>query len=153
MGSILDNYLKQKAEDDIKLNEEDLNMDLSEFDLNDIDAEAVANKVKELRKDPNDMEVIYSNFQQEYPRTTEESLDTQGKTVIDDTVRIVVKRAFCPNCGKEIISKAPLLFNPYTLEKIAKYDCTCGAKFNFEHSYPRVVYLDSKGNEIKVFAD
>jgi hypothetical protein len=118
-----------------------------------VDKEAVAAQVRELRNDPNDMENVFNKFNREFPRVKEEELDAQGKTVIDDSVRIVVKRAYCPECGREIVSSVPLMFNPYTMEKIAKYECSCGAKFNFEHSYPRIVYYDSKGNEIKVFAD
>ena len=77
-------------------------------------------KVKELREDPNDMENQFKKFMIEYPRVTENELDSNNATVIDNDVKIIVKRAYCPNCHREIISKVPLLFNPYTMEKIAK---------------------------------
>lgn len=157
MGSILDNYKKQLEEDRLNENE---NFEIPSFDddiadglSKNVDKEAVAKKVKELREDPNDMENQFKKFMIEYPRVTENELDSNNATVIDNDVKIIVKRAYCPNCHREIISKVPLLFNPYTMEKIAKYDCPCGAKFNFEHSYPRIIYLNSKGEEIKVFAD
>ena len=157
MGSILDNYKKQLEEDRLNENE---NFEIPSFDddiadglSKNVDKEAIAKKVKELREDPNDMENQFKKFMIEYPRITEKELDSNNATVIDNDVKIIVKRAYCPNCHREIISKVPLLFNPYTMEKIAKYDCPCGAKFNFEHSYPRIIYLNSKGEEIKVFAD
>lgn len=156
MGSILDNYKKQLEED--RLNE-DMDFDMPSFndDVADsfsknVDPEAVAKRVKELRSDPNDMENMFK-FNQEYPRVTEAELEEKDSTKIDDDVKIKIKRAYCPNCGKEIVSKAPLLFNPFTFEKIAKYECECGAKFNFEHSYPRVMYVNSNGEEIKIFTD
>jgi len=157
MGSILDNYKRQLEED--RMNESnDFEMpsfgdDTADGFSKDVDKEAVAKRVKELRDDPNDMENVFNKFNQEFPRVTETELDTNGCTVMDDDVKMVIKRAYCPNCHKEIISKAPLMFNPFTLEKIAKYECECGAKYNFEHSYPRIVYMNSKGEEIKAFAD
>jgi hypothetical protein len=157
MGSILDNYRKQLEED--RLNESN-EFDIPSFDddiadrlSKNVDKKAVAEKVKELREDPNDMENQFKKFMVEYPRVTEDELDSKGSTFIDDDVKITIKRAYCPNCHKEIISKVPLLFNPYTMQKIAKYECSCGAKFNFEHSYPRIVYTNSKGEEIKAFTD
>ena len=157
MGSILDNYKRQLEED--RLNE---NNDLSSLTFNDeleniysqgADADAVAKRINELREDPNDMENVFKAFNQQYPRVSEKSLSDGGNIKVDTDVTIAIKRAYCPSCGKEIISKSPVMYNPFTLEKIAKYECECGAKFNFDSSYPRIVYMDSKGNEIKAFAE
>jgi hypothetical protein len=157
MGSILDNYKKQLEEDRLNENNDfeisSFNDDIADNFSKNIDKEAVAKKVKELREDPNDMENKFKKFMLEYPRITENELDTKGETTIDEDIKIVIKHAYCPVCHKEIISKVPLLFNPFTFEKIAKYECSCGAKFNFEHSYPRIMYINSKGEEIKTFAD
>mgnify|MGYP003547409827 FL=1 len=63
----------------------------------------------------------------------------------------VVKRAYCPQCGKEIINDFPVVFNPYTFEKFCKYDCTCGWYANLDYSYPRLVAKLNNGEEIEVF--
>ena len=160
MGSILDNYKRQLEEDranetnefDMPTFDEELN-GLDKSIIQNVDADAVAKKVKELRESSDDMENLYKQFNQEYPRIKENEMDENGLTKMDENIKMMVKRAYCPNCKREIVSKVPLLFNPYTMEKIAKYECACGAKFNFEHSYPRIIYVDSDGNEIKAFAD
>lgn len=154
MGNILENYKRQLAED--RLNETE-NFDIPSFNdemtnnlASNVDKEAVAERVKELRNDPNDMEVQYNKFQQQYPKLTESDLVSGNNIKVED-VRTVVKHAYCPMCGKEIISKYPIMFNPYTGEKIGRYDCECGFKANFDYSYPRVAYVDKNGNEINAF--
>lgn len=156
MGSILENYKKQLEED--RMNE-DKEFTMPSFDddiiskLNDVDKEAVAQRVKELREDPNDMENVFKKFHQEFPKLTESELDEKGDTKLDTDVKLVIKRAFCPNCGKELVSKSPVMYNPFTLEKVAKHECECGFKANLEHAYPRMMFVNSNGEEIKAFAD
>lgn len=147
MGSILDNYKKQLEED--KLNE--TNEIPDEFAVNG-DKEAVAAKVKELKEDPNDMENLYKQFEKEWPRITEKEFDENGNSVVSD-VKICVKHIFCPKCGKELISRSPVMYNPFSLEKVAKHECECGFKANLEHAYPRLVFINNEGKEIKAFSD
>lgn len=155
MGSILDNYRKQVELD--KMNENydlpNISDDSVEIDLSvlpDTYADEYRKKLDELRNDENDMMNQYNRFHEVFTPLKEKELDENKKTKVMD-VDIKVKRAFCPNCGKEIISKVPSFYNPYTLEKISRYECECGAKFNMEYSYPRVMFLDKDtGEEINI---
>lgn len=65
---------------------------------------------------------------------------------------ITVKRAYCEECGEELISAIPPMFNPYTLERICKHTCKkCGKEYNLEYAYPRLVIKDNNGNEIPAY--
>lgn len=93
------------------------------------------------------------HFNDTYTKVNESDLDTTNNTTLSE-VNVMVKHAYCPRCGKEIISSFPVMFNPYTNEKIARYDCACGAKMNLEYSYPRLVLVTKDTNEvIKAFND
>lgn len=157
MGSYLENYKKQLEEDKHK---EEKEFEMPKFEDNEIksfasnvDVEDVKKKVKEMEDDPYDMSNIYKKFNREYPKVTEKEYEEKGLLKTDEDVHVVIKRIYCPVCGKELISKNPIIYNPYTKEKIAKYDCECGYKCNHEYAYPRVAYINSKGEEIKAFAD
>lgn len=143
--SILDRFKEQYERD--KLNE---NYDLPEdaMPMNDADIEAYKDALNTMRNDENDMEHAYNKFHQEFKRVAESELKT---SVINPMV--AVKRAYCPECGKEIVSTMPVMINPYTMERIGRYDCSCGARLNLEYSYPRVIYLDENMNEMKVWGD
>lgn len=144
---ILDSYRRQVEED--KLNEN--------FDMTGIDDEAIAKysesdmdelrrQISQIRNDPND---IANKFRLEYPQVSESQL---GDNIVTEQGKVLIKHAYCPNCGKELVSAAPVMFNPWTQEKIAKHECSCGFKANLEYAYPRVVYVDGNGNEIMAFA-
>lgn len=64
----------------------------------------------------------------------------------------VVKRAYCPKCGKEIVSRGPVMYNPYTYEASSPYICECGWKANLEYSYPRVSFMLEDGTLIEAYA-
>ena len=104
-----------------------------------------------MRNDENDIETKARRFEQEYPKISEEQLSEHGLINDDTNVQLVVKRAYCPKCGKEIVSKTPVMFNPFTFEKICKYDCECGFKANLAYAYPRLVVVDENGEEVNVF--
>ena len=149
MSSILDEYKKQSELDKQKTEieaPEGVNYTPEQF-------KRYQEEVKKLREDPNDIENVYRKFHETHRPLSEEELDGAGFTKIEEIKQIVVKRAYCPNCKREITSKVPMMFNPYTLEKIAKYNCECGSNFNMEHSYPRIMYIDNEGKEINVFND
>ncbi len=63
----------------------------------------------------------------------------------------VVIRAYCPKCGKEIVSNSPTLYNPFSLEKVNMYKCDCGFEGNLEYAYPRVVFVDENNNDINAY--
>ena len=83
-------------------------------------------------------------------KITDEELiekDLLKSTSISD-IRVI--RAYCPKCGKELVAKAPAMFNPFTYEKICLHEC-CGTKFNLDKSYPHIAYYDENGEEITAF--
>jgi hypothetical protein len=63
---------------------------------------------------------------------------------------IKVIRAYCPKCGKELVSKAPSMYNPFTMEKVCIHEC-CGTKYNLDRSYPHIAFYDEDENEINSF--
>lgn len=170
--SILDRYKEQYAID--KLNEnsdlpdginEDSGIDIEGYRSaldsmrRDMDASIKdmvnSAKVKSDEKVPDVVdlnEVNYKRFKDEYEKITEDKLDEGGFTRIEG-MNAVIKRAFCPVCGMEIKSTMPLMINPYTMERIARYDCPCGHKMNLDHAYPRLVFMNGLHEEIKVYTD
>ena len=79
----------------------------------------------------------------------EEMLD-KGLLVECSISNIKVIRAYCPKCGKELVAKAPIMYNPFTMEKMALHEC-CGEKYNLDRTYPHIAFYDEDGNEIKSF--
>lgn len=63
---------------------------------------------------------------------------------------IKVIRAYCPKCGKELVSKAPSMYNPFTMEKVCLHEC-CGTKYNLDKTYPHIAFYGEDGNEIVTF--
>lgn len=138
---ILDNYLAAASEDrENTLNEE--NLDLSEYEQD------VQTELEKLRNDPNDM---MNQFMQNYPQVSEQEM-IEGKLVKDSPVTPVVRRVYCPECGKELTSKNPLMLNPFTGQRIAKHECSCGYKANLEYAYPRIVFVDENNEEVMAFS-
>lgn len=83
-------------------------------------------------------------------KVTTEELDEKGLLTSEPVSDIRVIRAFCPICGKELVSKAPPMYNPFTMEKMCIHDC-CGQKFNLDKTYPHIGFFDANGNEIESF--
>lgn len=148
MTSILDRYKQQVAED--KNNE---NYELPEdFDFN-VDESYKEEYKKELERQRGD---IFSNQQQYEDQmrkslvriTEEEGTDTIKEEEID---KITVKHFYCPECGEELVSKAPPMFNPFTMERICLHECKCGKRYNLDYAYPRFVLYNKEGDEIKAY--
>lgn len=144
--SILEQYLKQLEKD--RQNE---NKDFpDDTTLEEKDKEAYQQKLEELRNDPLDLEVQFQA--QKQMRVLDEAQMKEIGKIKDEDVKLVVRHAYCEDCGAELISKTPAMFNPYTLEKICKHTCEkCGKVFNLEYAYPRTVYLNNDGVEINAF--
>lgn len=148
-SDILAEYKKQ-LEIDKQQENYDLPEGVSENQFTEEMKEAYRKEVDKLRGNADDLEQVYNRFHDTYRKFSDEEVNQRCK---DEEVKTIIRRAFCPECGREIISKLPVMFNPYTGEKIARYDCECGAKFNMEHSYPRIVYINNDGVEINAFND
>lgn len=148
MESILERYKQQVAED--KANE---NYDLPEdFNIN-VDENYKEEYKKELDKQRGD---IFSNEQQ-YEAQLKKSLirlaEEEGSSSVkeEEIDRVTVKHFYCPECGEELISKAPPMFNPFTMERICLHECKCGKRYNLDYAYPRFVLYNKKGEEIKAY--
>lgn len=98
------------------------------------------------------IEQSYNRFKDAYEKVTEEDLSNK-QLLRSEKFLATIKHAFCPYCGAEIKSAFPVMINPYTMERIARYDCKCGAKLNLDHAYPRLVFYNSDREEIKVYTD
>lgn len=120
-------------------------------DLTEDERRQVMDKVREIREDPNDPMNQFKQYKEMYPDLNEVALSERGCLKTEE-VKPVMKRAYCPKCGHEIVSTTPVMFNPYLGVKICRYDCPkCGAKYNLEYSYPRVAYVNSQGEEVNAF--
>ena len=148
MASILDRYKQQVAED-----KENENYDIPEdFDFY-VDESYKEEYKKELERQRGD---IFSNQQQYEDQmrkslvriTEEEGTDTIKEEEID---KITVKHFYCPECGEELISKAPPMFNPFTMERICLHECKCGKRYKLDYAYPRFVLYNKEGDEIKAY--
>lgn len=148
MASILDRYMKQVEED--KANE---NYELPDgFDIN-VDENYKEQYKQELDKQRGD---IFANEQQ-YEAQLKKSLikisEEKGANSISEEKidRITVKHFYCPECGEELVSKAPPMFNPFTMERICLHECKCGKRYNLDYAYPRFVMYNKEGEEIKAY--
>lgn len=79
-----------------------------------------------------------------------EELVSKGLLKENSISDIKVIRAYCPNCGKELVAKAPSMYNPFTLEKMCLHEC-CGKKYNLDKTYPHIAFYGEDGEEIVTF--
>ena len=145
---ILDKYKAQLEED--KKNE---NVSFPEgSQLKEEQREEYVKTLKELRNNSNDMENIYRTKMAEMKQMSESDMES-NKLINNEMVeKVIVKHAYCEECGEELISNAPPLFNPFTFERICKHTCAkCGKIYNLEFAYPRLAFIDNKGEELPAF--
>lgn len=86
----------------------------------------------------------------QFKRIHDEELRENGLLKEYGIGKVEVLRAYCPKCGKEMVSKAPPMYNPFTLEKVCMHEC-CGEKYNLDNTYPHIVFYDTDGNIINSF--
>lgn len=98
-----------------------------------------------------DIEQQYKKFHKTYVKKSEVDM-LNSDEIFDEDVKVVVRHAKCPVCGRELISTSPVIFNPFTKEKIAKHDCECGYKCNLDYAYPRVVFINNENKEVNAFS-
>lgn len=99
-----------------------------------------------------DMEKIYREKMAEMKQMSENDMEN-NKLISDETVeQVIVKHAYCEECGEELISDAPPMFNPFTFERICRHKCKkCGKLYNLEFAYPRLAFMNNKGEELPAF--
>lgn len=152
MGSILDEYLKQ-----VELDKQNENYDIVSNDNDELMKQFTSGfskneyekKLDELRNDPND---IVNKFHREYPSISDDEMTEKG-LLVTEKVSAYMIHAYCPKCGKELTCKHKLYQNPYTKQTIAKHECSCGFKANFQHAYPRLIYINKNNQEIEIQYD
>lgn len=150
---ILENWKKQYDEDKVQQNYDipkNLNGEevfVNESFANDHEVEQYyKEELDRQRNDPNDMENVFNNKINSMENVSD--IELAEKAFFED-VKISVMHAYCPKCGKEIISKTPVMYNPFTNQKICAYKCPdCGTEYNFEYAYPRIVLLNGEGDEV-----
>lgn len=145
---ILDKYKVQLEED--KKNE-DVSFPEGSH-LKEEQREEYVKTLKELRNHSNDMENTYRTKMAEMKQMSESDMES-NKLINNEMVeKVIVKHAYCEECGEELISNAPPLFNPFTFERICKHTCAkCGKIYNLEFAYPRLAFIDNKGEELPAF--
>ena len=145
---ILDEYRTQ-----LKKDRENENVSFPEgSQLKEEQKEEYVKTLKELRNKSNDMESTYRAKMAEMKKMSENDMES-NKLISDETVeKVIVKHAYCEECGEELISNAPPMFNPFTFERVCKHTCTkCGKIYNLEFAYPRLAFIDNKGEELPAF--
>ena len=145
---ILDKYKAQLEED--KKNE---NVSFPEgSQLKEEQREEYVKTLKELRNNSNDMENNYRKKMAEMKQMSESDMES-NKLINNEMVeKVIVKHAYCEECGEELISNAPPMFNPFTFERVCKHTCTkCGKIYNLEFAYPRLAFFNNKGEELPAF--
>lgn len=145
---ILDEYKAQVEKD-----KENENNDFPEdCKLNESQREEYEKCLNDLRNNSEDMEVSYMKRKSEMRQINEEEMHKSGLIKGEEVERVIVIHAYCEDCGEELISNAPPMFNPFTFEKICKHTCSkCGKIYNLEFAYPRMACLNNKGEEIPAF--
>lgn len=110
----------------------------------------IQEKVEELQV-PNN--TIRGQIQQ-LTKIVENELLEKGLIHFDQNIQLAVIRAACPNCGTELTTDVPKMFNPFTGESLSKHVCkNCQSAYNLEYAYPRLAIFGADGKEIKAFGN
>lgn len=150
-NSILERY-KQQLEEDRKNENDNFSED---FDIV-VDNEYKTEYQKELHKQRQE---ILDNEKQLSERSNNNLIrlhenDENVKFIKEEDVdHIVIKHFYCPECGEELISKAPPMFNPFTFERICLHECKCGKRYNLDYAYPRFALINKDGKEINAYGN
>lgn len=148
-----ESYMNQMSGDERNAYEAELNkLRNAEFSDEEI-REAIENSKRNMMEldDEHDGGINEQAMRINIPeRLTDEDLMEKGLLKSAHVSDIRVIRAYCPICGRELVSKAPAMYNPFTMEKMCIVEC-CGKKFNVDKPYPHIGYFDENGEEIVSF--
>jgi uncharacterized protein with PIN domain len=71
------------------------------------------------------------------------------KTYDEEPWRIMIKRAKCPYCGGELVSRMPTMYNPFSFEASCVCECIdCHKVIKTDKAYPHVTVWGHNGEEI-----
>ena len=147
---LLDDYQKMVEEDKQNLND---NAPVDGIEMTEEEQKLYEKRLNEMREEIDKNEDCGINCEKccevedPYVKVAEKDIKTEFVKVTP-----MVKKAYCPECGKEIINTLPPMYNPFSFEKLNRFECDCGWKANLEYSYPRVVFVTDSGEEIEAFA-
>lgn len=176
MNSILEQYQKQVQDDrvgetyDHENAENNLQMTDEEYEyykqtIDDLREQMYENVPKEMKsrienksypksllKDEAQTEYQSNeNINNHAPIFSEEELNSIDEHYASFTVNSYIKRAYCPYCGEEIITKNPTMYNPFNFEPICIYKCPkCEHGYKINGSYPRFYILDPNNKSVKL---
>ena len=146
---ILDDYVKMAEEDKANLNND---APVEGVRMTDEEYKMYEKRLNEMRDEIDnsdcsvDCEKAWNGGVKPLDKCKESDLKIESLKVTP-----VVKVAHCPVCGKEIISRGPVMYNPFTYEKSCPHVCECGWKADLEFSYPRVVFVLEDGTEVEAY--
>lgn len=81
----------------------------------------------------------------------ETELNVKDEHFMFVTNSAMIKRAYCPYCGEEIITQNPTMWNPFNFEPVCIYKCPkCEHEYKTDGSYPRFYINDPKNNGVKL---
>lgn len=147
---LLEDYQKMVEEDEKNLNN---NAPVDGIEMTDEEMKMYEKKLNEMREKIKNDDGIFDGKNdcdaeiKPLSKYKEEDLKTEYVKVTP-----MVKRAYCPECGKEIINRGPVMYNPFTFEKTCPHKCECGWKGDLEYAYPRVVFVTENGTQIEAYA-
>lgn len=150
--NLLDEHQKMVAEDELNQNNYG---PIDGVKLSDEEVKEFEKRLNEMREQIKNNEdcgidvekACNKEFVDPYEKVDEKDLKTEYVKVTP-----MVKRAYCPKCGAEIINNIPSMYNPFSFEKINRFECDCGWQANLPYSYPRVVFVTENGVQIDAFA-
>lgn len=144
--SILERFKKQVEEDRLNENNE-LPKDTSL--TNPMDKKEYEKRLEALRNSEIDIENKYKQAMNRLIHLKENELSDSDNIKEIEITKVTVKHAYCPDCGTELVSAGPTMFNPFTMEKQNIHTCkNCEKKYNLEYAYPRFVFYDKDDNEV-----
>lgn len=121
------------------------------FSKHEID-EAINNSKKNMEEldETHDGGLNENAIRMQLTKVTDDELKEKDLLKSTPITDIKIIRAYCPKCGKELISKAPPMYNPFTMESVCIHEC-CGVRFNLDRSYPHIAIYGKDGEEVKAF--
>ena len=145
MGNLMDKWaqLSQNTEDIVQRL-------IKDEDYNSPSHSEKGNLEREIRSIVDSLYDMRNKFHKDYPTLRETELNAEGK-IRKMSVMAEIKRAYCPQCGKEIVCVEEVKYLPHTGEIIGKYECECGYKCNLPCAYPRILFTEENGNKKELF--
>lgn len=143
MNNILEEYLKI-TENEPSLSEK-LRESMRDGDGHEFD-EQVYERVREITEHPDDIANAWKKRSEMYPEVDDGEL-----TIVDTPVTPVIRRAYCPDCGAEIVTRGFERMGAMSGKNQVLYTCpSCHTKMRINREYPRIEYLNSAKEHVSL---